>query len=176
MPPSRDHLLPPDLDAWRHAAHPHGRILVIAPTRAGKTTRFVIPWLLEHDGPAIVTSTKRDVLDVTRRWRSHLGQVWVYDPFNQDTCSWDPLDGCADWSGALRQATWLADATRSMAGGIVNGVGWSGPGVGCWGAGCWGTGARVSAPWPPMLCPVIPCRAMSTGNFSANSAGSSCSM
>ena len=87
-------------------------VALIAPTRAGKTTRFVIPWLLEHDGPAIVTSTKRDVLDVTRRWRGHLGQVWVYDPFNHDTCTWDPLDGCTDWSRALRQATWLADATQ----------------------------------------------------------------
>ena len=38
MPPSRDHLLPPDLDAWRHAAHPRGRILVIAPTRAACET------------------------------------------------------------------------------------------------------------------------------------------
>lgn len=38
MPPSRDHLLPPDLDAWRHAAHPHGRIIVIAPTRAACET------------------------------------------------------------------------------------------------------------------------------------------
>ena len=38
MHPSRDHLLPPDIDAWRHAAHPHGRVLVIAPTRAACET------------------------------------------------------------------------------------------------------------------------------------------
>jgi ATP-dependent helicase HrpA len=38
MHPSRDHHLPPDPDAYRHAAHPTGRIIVIAPTRAACET------------------------------------------------------------------------------------------------------------------------------------------
>ena len=38
MQPTRDHLLPPDLDAYRHALHPHGRVIVIAPTRAACET------------------------------------------------------------------------------------------------------------------------------------------
>jgi len=38
MRPSRDHHLPPDPDAYRHAAHPTGRIIVIAPTRAACET------------------------------------------------------------------------------------------------------------------------------------------
>ena len=38
MRPSRDHHLPPDPDAYRHAAHPKGRIIVIAPTRAACET------------------------------------------------------------------------------------------------------------------------------------------
>src|SRR3954449_10846350 len=38
MRPSRDHHLPPDPDAYRHAAHPTGRIVVIAPTRAACET------------------------------------------------------------------------------------------------------------------------------------------
>ena len=38
MPPSRDHLLPPDPDAYRRAPHPRGRIIVIAPTRAACET------------------------------------------------------------------------------------------------------------------------------------------
>jgi hypothetical protein len=87
-------------------------IAVIAPTRSGKTTRCVIPWLLEHDGPAIVTSTKRDVLDATRGWRERHGRIWVYDPFAAGSACWDPLDGCADWSHALRQSQWLADASQ----------------------------------------------------------------
>ena len=38
MHPSRDHLLPPDPDAYRRAEHPRGRIIVIAPTRAACET------------------------------------------------------------------------------------------------------------------------------------------
>jgi hypothetical protein len=36
--PTRDHTLPPDIDAYRHAAHPRGRVVVIAPTRAACET------------------------------------------------------------------------------------------------------------------------------------------
>ncbi len=86
-------------------------VALIAPTRAGKTTRYVIPWLLEHEGPAIVTSTKTDILDATREART-AGEVWVFDPFGTESCSWDALEGCADWSSALRQAHWLAEATQ----------------------------------------------------------------
>lgn len=87
-------------------------VALIAPTRAGKTTRYVIPWLLEHDGPAIVTSTKSDILTATHDHRAQHGQVWVFDPFGQASCSWDALQGCEDWSTALRQAHWLAEATQ----------------------------------------------------------------
>jgi hypothetical protein len=38
MHPSRDHLLPPDPEAFRRATHPRGRIIVIAPTRAACET------------------------------------------------------------------------------------------------------------------------------------------
>lgn len=38
MPPLRDHLLPPDLEAYRRAEHLRGRILIIAPTRAACET------------------------------------------------------------------------------------------------------------------------------------------
>ncbi len=38
MIPTRNHLLPPDPDAYRKAFHPHGRIIVIAPTRAACET------------------------------------------------------------------------------------------------------------------------------------------
>lgn len=38
MQPSRDHQLPPDPDAFRHARHPRGRVIVIAPTRAACET------------------------------------------------------------------------------------------------------------------------------------------
>lgn len=38
MQPLRDHALPPDLEAYRKAGHPRGRVIVIAPTRAACET------------------------------------------------------------------------------------------------------------------------------------------
>src|ERR1043166_7375874 len=38
MPPFRDHHLPLDPGAYRHAEHPRGRVIVIAPTRAACET------------------------------------------------------------------------------------------------------------------------------------------
>lgn len=99
------------LDGRPIASDEEAHVAVIAPTRAGKTTRCVIPWLLEHDGPAIVTSTKRDVLDATRAKRERQGRIWVFDAFGAETTSWSPELGCDDWSHALRQAQWLADAS-----------------------------------------------------------------
>ena len=67
MHPSRDHHLPPDPDAYRHAPHPKGRIIVIAPTRAACETielalRLRLDTLLEreHGGEirALATSGK----------------------------------------------------------------------------------------------------------------------
>ncbi|HWN20323.1 MAG TPA: helicase-related protein [Gemmatimonadales bacterium] len=54
MHPSRDHHLPPDSDAYRHAPHPKGRIIVIAPTRAACETielalRTQVETLLERE-------------------------------------------------------------------------------------------------------------------------------
>lgn len=94
------------------AADPEAHVALIAPTRSGKTTRYVIPWLLEHDGPAIVTSTKTDVLDVTRKWRGKHGRVYVWDPFGPNSVNWTPITGCEDWQYALSQAQWLADAAQ----------------------------------------------------------------
>lgn len=96
------------LIASDHEAH----VAVIAPTRSGKTTRCVIPWLLEHDGPAVVTSTKTDVLAATRKWREKKGQVLVWNPFGESTITWTPITGCEAWQAALSQAQWLADAAQ----------------------------------------------------------------
>jgi hypothetical protein len=99
------------LDGRTVCADEESHVVVVAPTRAGKTTRCVIPWLLEHTGPAVVTSTNRDVIVATREARERLGRVWFFDPFGTDSTSWSPLLGCESWSYALRGAQWLADAS-----------------------------------------------------------------
>lgn len=99
------------LDGKAIFADEESHVAVIAPTRAGKTTRCVAPWLVEHDGPAVVTSTKRDVLELTQEQRARGGRIWIFDPFSADSTTWSPVAGCRSWSYCLRQAQWLADAS-----------------------------------------------------------------
>lgn len=100
------------LDGRLLAADPEAHVAVVAPTRSGKTTRCVIPWLLEHRGPAIVTSTKTDVLASTATYRERHGKVLVWNPFGRESVGWTPLEGCDDWSSPLQRAQWLADAIQ----------------------------------------------------------------
>ena len=104
------------LDARRRpmlAAELEVQPMIVAPPRAGKTSGFVIPWLLEHDGPALMLSTKRDVYDATVAHRSRLGRVWVYDPFGeQRSAGFSPLVPATSWPGAIRTGEALASAAH----------------------------------------------------------------
>lgn len=64
--------------------------------RAGKTSCVCVPQLLENRAPAIATSNKRDIVDLTRGPRSAMGRVWVFDPQGligeTQQVWWDPLN------------------------------------------------------------------------------------
>jgi type IV secretory pathway TraG/TraD family ATPase VirD4 len=98
---------------------PEMHLLVVAPTRAGKSTRVVIPAAREHDGPAVVLSSKTDVVHNTIDERARRGPVWLYAPMTDPgalpaaPCGWTPLHGCADWDYALRMGRWMFDADPS---------------------------------------------------------------
>lgn len=91
--------------------------MVLAPPRAGKSSGYVIPWLLEHDGPALVLSTKRDVYEATVAHRRRLGRVWVYDPLGGESSGFTPLVPAGSWSGAIRAGEALASAAQPQQGG-----------------------------------------------------------
>ena len=62
---TRDHQLPVDIEAYRHALHPRGRVVVIAPTRAACETIELalhthIDTLLEREHGAMVRQWARD--------------------------------------------------------------------------------------------------------------------
>ncbi len=59
---------------------PESHLLVLGPPRSGKTSSIVIPGVVAHDGPVVVTSTKLDVLFATESIRSRAGQSWIVDP------------------------------------------------------------------------------------------------
>lgn len=87
--------------------------MVVAPPRAGKSSGYVVPWLLDHRGPALVLSTKRDIYDATAPFRRCLGQVWVYDPFGESaSAGFTPLIPARTWPGAIRAGEALASAAH----------------------------------------------------------------
>jgi type IV secretion system protein VirD4 len=87
--------------------------MIVAPPRVGKSTGYVVPWLLDHDGPALVLSTKLDVYAATAPYRRGVGRVWVYDPFGEKpSAGFSPLVPARTWSGAIRTGEALASAAH----------------------------------------------------------------
>jgi type IV secretory pathway TraG/TraD family ATPase VirD4 len=98
---------------------PEHHVLVVGPPRSGKTTSIVIPTLALHRGPAVVTSTKPDVLSATAFRRSRLGRCWLWDPTGMmprpqgvDELRWSPVQGCEKWDVAVARAWALSTAAR----------------------------------------------------------------
>jgi type IV secretion system protein VirD4 len=82
---------------------------------------LVIPNLLEWDGPAIATSTKSELVDITAGHRQSLGPVYVYDPTGEignrfRTVTWSPLAGCEDLDRAWLVASWLCASLQQGGG------------------------------------------------------------
>ncbi len=95
--------------------------MVVAAPRSGKSSGFVVPWLLDHDGPALVLSTKRDVYDASAPHRHRLGRVWVYDPFgDEQSAGFTPLVPAHTWAGAIRAGEALASAAHPDASNAAN--------------------------------------------------------
>jgi type IV secretion system protein VirD4 len=97
-------------------------VAIVGPTRSGKTAECVIPGVLDWDGPAILLSVKRDLMDTTIARRRQLGQVRVFDPGgflaqneNPDVsvaagefARWSPLRNAHTASGAKRAGEAIA--------------------------------------------------------------------
>ncbi|WP_354697311.1 hypothetical protein DSM112329_02934 [Paraconexibacter sp. AEG42_29] len=107
------------LDGQLIGSSPESHVLLIAPTSSGKTTGPVTTWTLEHHGPAIITSTKADIVHLTANARAAQGPVWIYAPGVPDhalgmpACGWTPLTGCENWEHAQMTGGWLASTPGS---------------------------------------------------------------
>lgn len=91
-----------------------GAVLVIGPSRCGKTAALAVPAILEWEGPLIALSVKNDLLAATIRRRRALGEVRVFDPTGitgQVAASWSPLAESVDLAGARLAARSLANGT-----------------------------------------------------------------
>ena len=90
-----------------------GSVAVIGPSRSGKTVN-VIAGLLDWDGPAVVVSVKRDLIDATRSARQRIGETRVFDPSGVSGLPpgglgrWTPLRAAGTPRGAQKAAVALA--------------------------------------------------------------------
>lgn len=95
----------------RHRTIP-GAVAVIAPSRSGKTFA-TINSANQWQGPAILSSVKRDLIDGTLEHRREIGEVRFYDhkTITGETPSfWTPLDRSKTRSGATQMARLLLNA------------------------------------------------------------------
>jgi type IV secretory pathway TraG/TraD family ATPase VirD4 len=105
-------------------AHPDGAPLwptweaslrLVGPPGEGKTFRALVPVLRQHPGPAIATSTKVDLYELTAIARQRRGPVFALDPDLMAPAAqrarWSPVSGCEQSEVAERRATALVAAT-----------------------------------------------------------------
>jgi type IV secretion system protein VirD4 len=109
---------------WKLAIPALHSLLVVGPAHSGKTSGLAIPALLEWSGPAVVASTKGHLMDETIGWRSHQGDVHVFDPAavsRYHRSGWSLLHDCGTWQGAIRTARHLTVAAKATLGGRIDG-------------------------------------------------------
>lgn len=85
--------------------------------RQGKTTKRVIPAILDAPGPVLATTNKRDVSDETGAFRARRGKTWLFDPQGiasdgEPTFTYDPLRQVTDVAAAQRLAAIFEASTR----------------------------------------------------------------
>lgn len=94
-------------------------VVVVGPSRSGKTSGFAIPAILEWNGPVIAFSVKDDLLRNTIHRRQRVGTVQIFDPrralpdgYGTPSC-WTPLRRCGTLAGASRAAKALMAGVSS---------------------------------------------------------------
>ncbi len=90
------------------AARPEDSCVVVAPSRAGKTTSLAAPRVVDAPGPVVATSTKADLLRLTVTARAAVGPVHVWDADRitgwPELARWDVVAGCDDVREAAGRA------------------------------------------------------------------------
>ena len=88
---------------------------LVAPPGEGKTFRALVPILRQHPGPALATSTKADLYELSALARERRGPVFALDPDllapAAQRARWSPVAGCERSEVAERRAAALVAAT-----------------------------------------------------------------
>ena len=122
--PNKRRLRPEEIGYPLGRAHPGGMPLwpsweaslrLVAPPGEGKTFRALVPVLRQHPGPAIATSTKADLYELSAVARKRQGPVFALDPDllapAAEPARWSPISGCEQSEVAERRAAALVAAT-----------------------------------------------------------------
>jgi len=116
-------------NSWSWAG-PQRSVMILGPSRSGKTSSLVIPNLLLAEGPVVSTSTKPDVMLATAPHRSSAGWSFLYDPSGEIECpkgveriGWSPLTTARDWDTAYQTARTMVESTRLTSGSSARGGG-----------------------------------------------------
>ncbi|NUR59355.1 MAG: type IV secretory system conjugative DNA transfer family protein [Catenulispora sp.] len=113
---------------WTHDTR--DSVGVVAPPGYGKTAGIIAPSVFAWDGPAIVATTRGDLLRLTgdhrrRLAEPHGGRVFVYDPLRTEpgvsTVGWSPIDGCQDATLCFKR---VEEMTATLAQGVSNADHW----------------------------------------------------
>jgi type IV secretory pathway TraG/TraD family ATPase VirD4 len=93
--------------------------VILGPPGSGKGLHLVIPWIVDHPGPVITTSTRNDNIAATIHARAEVGPVAVFDPEGlavgvDSGPRWSPCRGCERPKTAMQRAgTLVGDSAGS---------------------------------------------------------------
>jgi type IV secretion system protein VirD4 len=98
-------------------------LLVLGPSRTGKTSGLIVPSVAVHPGPAVVVSTRTDIIAPVCSARLALAE---YDggscselalgtmSEHLPSVSWSATTGCADWNTALDRASVIVNTATAV--------------------------------------------------------------
>lgn len=102
--------------AW---AGPQRSVLVLGPSRSGKTSSLIVPNVLAAPGAVVSTSTKPDVLKLTAGARSSVGWTFLFDPSGRvelppgvTRIGWSPIRTSITFDGAVLNAEAMVKSSR----------------------------------------------------------------
>jgi hypothetical protein len=82
---------------------------------AGKTSRYVIPRVVDARGAVLTTSTRLDVAEPTFDLRAAIGPTWIFEPQGElpgvPRLRWSPIRGCEDQVVAMLRANGFASGS-----------------------------------------------------------------
>ncbi|MFG2042237.1 type IV secretory system conjugative DNA transfer family protein [Dactylosporangium sp. NPDC048998] len=107
-----------------YLANEYSRLAAGVPRFSGKTSRIVIPAILDARGAVITTGTRLEAAEITYHRRSALGPTFVFEPRGTvpgiPRLRWSPIDGAEDPTVAWIRANGFA-AGAGLSTGVENG-------------------------------------------------------